>query len=86
MSDQLGISGDDYILSPQQIKEYHEKGYIILENVITESELATIESLYQEFIEGKVPGMGKDFCDMIAHSKSFNWSTQYCRESIDRSW
>ena len=72
MSDQLGISGDDYILSPQQIKEYHEKGYIILENVITESELATIESLYQEFIEGKVPGMGKDFCDMSGpYDRSF---------------
>ncbi|MFK7766839.1 MAG: phytanoyl-CoA dioxygenase family protein [Mariniblastus sp.] len=71
-NNELGISGDDYILSKEQINEYHEKGYIVLDNVITEPELATFEPLYQEFIEGKVPDMGKDFCDMSGpYDRSF---------------
>jgi len=68
----LGIDGDNYWLNEDQIKDYHEKGYIILEDVITEEEMATFEPLYQEFIEGKVPDMGKDFCDMSGpYDRSF---------------
>ena len=59
-----GIDGDNYWLTPEQIETYHKDGYIVLDDVITEAELATIEPLYQEFIEGKVPEMGRDFCDM----------------------
>lgn len=59
-----GIVGDEYIVSPGQIKEYHERGYVVLDDVITEEELSRIEPLFQEFIEGKVADMGRDFCDM----------------------
>lgn len=59
-----GIDGDHYWLTKNQIKAYKKDGYIVLDDVITEAEMATFEPLYQEFIEGKVPDMGKDFCDM----------------------
>lgn len=59
-----GRDGENYWLTPQQIETYHRDGYITLDDVVTEEELAEIEPLYQEFIEGKVPDMGRDFCDM----------------------
>lgn len=59
-----GIDGDQYWLTDQQIETYHRDGYIVLDDVVTEAEMATFEPLYQEFIDGKVPDMGRDFCDM----------------------
>jgi len=59
-----GIDGDNYWLTEEQVADYHKTGYIVLDDVLTEEEMATFEPLYQEFIEGKVPDMGKDFCDM----------------------
>ena len=59
-----GIDGDDYWLTPQQIESYQRDGYITVNDIVTEEEIATFEPLYQEFIEGKVPDMGRDFCDM----------------------
>jgi ectoine hydroxylase-related dioxygenase (phytanoyl-CoA dioxygenase family) len=59
-----GIDGDRFWLTPDQIAIYHRDGYVVLDDVLTEAEMATFEPLYQQFIEGKVPDMGKDFCDM----------------------
>ena len=59
-----GIDGDNYWLTAEQIETYHKDGYIVLDDVLTETEMATFEPLYQEFIEGKVSDMGRDFCDM----------------------
>ena len=68
----LGIDGDNYWLSEEQIATYHRKGYIVLEEVITEPEIASFESVYQAFIAGEVPGMGRDFCDMSGpYDRSF---------------
>lgn len=65
MSEKIaGIDGDNYWLTKEQIETYHKDGYIVLDDVITEAEMATFEPLYQQFIEGKVPDMGRDFCDM----------------------
>ena len=65
MNDKLhGIDGDNYRLTAEQIAAYHEHGYIVLESVVTEEEIATFESIYDEFIAGQVSGMGRDFCDM----------------------
>jgi len=36
----------------------------VLAHVVTESELRVLESPFQRFIEGRVSGMGRDFCDM----------------------
>ncbi|MFT5302174.1 MAG: phytanoyl-CoA hydroxylase [Mariniblastus sp.] len=59
-----GIDGSNYWLTTAQIERYHQDGYLVLDDVITEPELATFEPIYQQFIEGKVPDMGRDFCDM----------------------
>ena len=55
---------DDYPLSAAQIAGYQREGYLILPDVVTELELPTLESTFQRFIEGRVSGMGRDFCDM----------------------
>lgn len=60
----MGVRGDDYLLSDQQIEEFHRDGYVLLEDVISESELAPLEEVYQQFMRGEVSGMGRDFCDM----------------------
>lgn len=56
--------GDDYPLTPEQVRVFHESGYAVLENFLAEDELASIEAVYDRFIRGEVAGMGRDFCDM----------------------
>lgn len=60
----LGRQGDEYILSPEQIEQFHRDGYVTLRDVVTEEELAPLEAEFERFIRGEVPGMGRDFCDM----------------------
>jgi hypothetical protein len=59
-----GINGEEYILTPAEIKHFHRHGYVKLSAVLTDIELQTIDPIFEEFIQGKVPNMGKDFCDM----------------------
>ena len=60
----FGRQGTRFILTPEQIERYHQDGYIVLENVCTDDEVAQIEAFYMPFIRGEVPDMGRDFCDM----------------------
>ncbi|HEY4160224.1 MAG TPA: phytanoyl-CoA dioxygenase family protein [Polyangiaceae bacterium] len=60
----VGIRGDDYVLSPQQVESYRELGYLVLPDVLTEAELAPLERVFERFIRGEVLGMARDFCDM----------------------
>lgn len=64
MSQQYGRQGALYILTPSQIEQFHRDGYVTLEAVMSEEELAPIEVDFGHFIRGVVPGMGRDFCDM----------------------
>lgn len=59
-----GRHGDDYLLSPDEAAQFHRDGYVILRSVMSETELAEIEPVFQRFIRGEVPGMERDFCDM----------------------
>jgi ectoine hydroxylase-related dioxygenase (phytanoyl-CoA dioxygenase family) len=59
-----GPHGDDYILTPEQIAQFHRDGYVTLRGVMSEAEIAAIEPEFQRFIAGEVPDMGRDFCDM----------------------
>lgn len=56
--------GDTYHITPDEIRQYREQGYLVLENVLTEEEVAALEPWFDHFIHGKEPGMEKDFCDM----------------------
>lgn len=64
ITDAAGRSGDEYRLTPEQVASYAHVGYLTLDDVITEAELASIEPIFQRFIRGEVAGMGRDFCDM----------------------
>jgi phytanoyl-CoA hydroxylase len=60
----VGIAGDDYVLSAEHITAYQRDGYLVLPDVLTQAELLPIEEVFQRFIRGEVPNMGRDFCDM----------------------
>jgi len=46
-------------------KEYHDLGYLVLNDVLLEEEMATLDPWFEHFIAGKeMHQMGKDFCDM----------------------
>lgn len=64
MLQEFGRRGDDYILAPEQIVQFHSDGYVTLRDVVTDDELLQIEPDFARFIRGEVPDMGKDFCDM----------------------
>ena len=54
----------DYPLSQGQVASYQHEGYLVLPDLVSEPELLLLERTFQRFIEGRVPGMGRDFCDM----------------------
>lgn len=60
----FGRRGDDYVLSPEQVAQFHRDGYVTLRNVLSEEEVTALEPEFDRFIAGEVPGMGRDFCDM----------------------
>jgi hypothetical protein len=64
MSENYGRNGDEYILSPEQIEQFHRDGYVTLSGVMTEEELQPIDAEFELFVSGGVPDMGRDFCDM----------------------
>lgn len=57
-------NGMQYTITPDEIEQYHEKGYLILNDVLTDEEVASLEPWFDHFITGKEPNMGRDFCDM----------------------
>lgn len=59
-----GVRGDDYLLTAGQVAAYHRDGYLVLPDVVSEQELGPLEQVFERFIRGEVPGMGRDFCDM----------------------
>lgn len=56
--------GLNYLITEEEIKQFHEQGYIVLNDVLTEEEMAPIDPWFDHFVMGKEPGMGRDFCDM----------------------
>ena len=74
------ISPTKYILTPNQIEDFHLNGCCTLQNVLTEEEVSEIEKIFDQFLERKITVPGKDFCDM---SKPFGtpfeeWSIVNC--------
>ncbi|MCA6075086.1 phytanoyl-CoA dioxygenase family protein [Fulvivirga sedimenti] len=57
--------GLQYKLTNKEIEQYHEQGYLVLNDVLTEEEVAFLEPWFDHFVEGKeMDRMGRDFCDM----------------------
>ena len=57
--------GGQYKISKKEIQQYHDLGYLVLNDVLTEAELETLDPWFDHFTAGKeMERMGKDFCDM----------------------
>jgi len=74
------VSPTEYILTPDQIKEFHLNGCCTIPDVLTSEEVDTIETTFDKFLNGEIHVPGKDFCDM---SKAFgtpfeDWSIVNC--------
>ena len=54
----------NYVVPPAAIKSFHERGYAVLPNFLSEEEILPIEKIYDRFMSGELAGPGKDFCDM----------------------
>ena len=57
-------SGSTYSITPEEIEQYNEQGYLILNGFLSQQEMKTLDPWFEHFIKGKQPDMGKDFCDM----------------------
>jgi len=53
-----------YRITPEEIRQFRGQGYLVLHDVLTEAEMATLDPWFEHFIHGKESNMGRDFCDM----------------------
>lgn len=59
-----GASGTHYYLTKEQIKQYHDDGFLTLPNVVTPDELKNLETTYEKFLRQEVAGLGNDYSDI----------------------
>lgn len=57
-------NGNAYQITAEEIQQYKDQGYLILNGFLDEPEMETIDPWFDHFVQGKEPNMGKDFCDM----------------------
>ena len=58
-------NGLHYQVESSEIKQFNDLGYLILNDVITEQEMQTLDPWFEHFIMGnEKEKMAKDFCDM----------------------
>ena len=74
------ISDDKFILTPDQIACFKNEGCVTIPDVLTESEIRNLETIFEKFMSREIHVPGKDFCDM---SKPFgvpmkDWSIVNC--------
>lgn len=56
--------GNRYRVTPDEIRQYNDQGYLVLNGFLDEAELATLDPWFEHFVQGREPGMERDFCDM----------------------
>ncbi|MEM7785967.1 MAG: phytanoyl-CoA dioxygenase family protein [Planctomycetota bacterium] len=56
--------GLKYKITNDEVNQYHEQGYLVLDGFLSEAEMQLLDEKFEQFVTGKVAGMGKDFCDM----------------------
>lgn len=58
-------NGEQYRITDEDITQFAEQGYVVLDNVISDTELEFIERWFDHFTSGHERSrMGRDFCDM----------------------
>jgi ectoine hydroxylase-related dioxygenase (phytanoyl-CoA dioxygenase family) len=56
--------GTLYLVTDEERERFRRDGYVHLEGVLSDSELAEIESVYSRFLRREIAVPGKDLCDM----------------------
>jgi hypothetical protein len=56
--------GNTYQITPAEIKQFNQQGYLVLNGFLTEDELKPLDYWFDHFVQGREPNMGRDFCDM----------------------
>jgi ectoine hydroxylase-related dioxygenase (phytanoyl-CoA dioxygenase family) len=58
-------NNNSYHITEAEIQQFHEQGYIVLNDVLSEAEMETLDPWFEHFIMGnEMERMKKDFCDM----------------------
>ncbi len=58
-------SGESYLITREEIVQFNDQGYLVLNDVLTESEMVELDFWFDHFTAGKeAHRMAKDFCDM----------------------
>lgn len=66
------IQGDHYAVSPAERELFERDGYVHLRGVLTESEVAELEVVYERFLRREITVEGRDLCDMSGdYDRSF---------------
>ncbi len=64
--------GPRYIVADEEQERFRRDGYVHLEGVLSDDELAQIERVYDRFLKLEIPVPGKDLCDMSGdYDRSF---------------
>lgn len=66
-NEQSGVhrrNGIRYEVTAEEIEQYADQGYLVLNEVLTDTEMESLDFWFDHFVAGKEPGMEKDFCDM----------------------
>ena len=50
---------DEYYVTPEALEKFKTDGYAVLDNVLTEEEVAEIEVVYDRFMRREIPVPGK---------------------------
>lgn len=58
------IDGDTYRVTDEERERFHHDGYVHLQGLLTEEEVAAVEVVYDQFLRREIEVPGKDFCDM----------------------
>ena len=58
------VSEEEYVLTEEQIRDFHENGCCVLPDVLTEDEVLELERVFDKFLSREIEVPGKDFCDM----------------------
>ncbi|MCC6406757.1 MAG: phytanoyl-CoA dioxygenase family protein [Planctomycetes bacterium] len=64
MDPQARRQGDRYVVLPEEVERFRRDGYVHLQGVLSEEELAPLERDYDRFLRREIAVPGKDFCDM----------------------
>lgn len=56
--------GDEYLLTPADLRTFAERGHLSLRGVLAQDEVAALRADAERFLRREIPVPGKDFCDM----------------------